>query len=98
MTLDMLLKVGGVVAAMSAGTATIWKVEDWTETRPVILRELKQAQLQIDQLSKSTVYLQFKWLSEKAKQPIPLSPEEQRDLCQSAKVLGFPPPIQGCPQ
>ena len=76
----------GAVSSMGYGT---WKVLDYTELRPITLKEYHITQQQLDGLSNSYLLIRFQILMEKRKQQGLVSFEEQQEICRIARVLGY---------
>lgn len=83
-----LLKVSAYVAAMTAIAAPAWAIAAYLHVTPVLTRDIEQIQLQIEQLSKSELALEFGQLIQKRGYG-GLTPDEQRRLCQLGMALNY---------
>lgn len=95
--LASMIRVGKWVATVAPLAAGMWYFGDYTEVRPALLKELHMAQMQIEELSKGQVLLQFNMLMEKYKMQGYLDQSDQMQLCTAAQVLGYPlSAVPGC--
>ena len=78
--------LGFPAIAASAGVA--WAVADWTEARPVILREFKSLEEQVAANSKTSLvilYTQLKPIVESGQ----ATPQQVQEFCAYARQLGI---------
>jgi hypothetical protein len=101
-----IVKIGSWLGGIGVVATAAYGVTDYTETRPIIKKEYVQfaqsidkkyeaLQLQLDQLSQTTLSIRFWNLQDKEKVNGTLTLDEQRDRCKLAKVLEYV--VQGCP-
>jgi hypothetical protein len=84
-----ILKAAALLAAVTAICGSAWAFMDYTEVRPVMIREFRVAQQQLEDMSQSVLLLQFQLLLE-TKKFRELTVEEQIRLCRIAEALKFP--------
>ena len=89
-TLEFAKAIGAFTVIGGAALA----VANYTELRPIVVKEFKSVQVQIEELSKSQLYIQFQWLQEKEKRE-GLTFDERQTMCRIARVLDFRG-IAGC--
>jgi len=94
MELGLISKVSGAVMASIALLAAGWKAADYTEVRPVILKEFKLRMAQMESLEKQVWLQRFLFLQTK-QQNGGLTFLEQQEMCQIARNLGFTG-VPGC--
>ena len=91
-----IVRIGAIVTAASVIAGTAWAIADYTDTRPVLEKELIQLQRQAEDLSQSVLSVRFWLLMDRLKINGQLTLEEQRELCKLAKELQYIG-IPGCP-
>lgn len=94
-TTKKILTAGAVVAALSSMSYAAWSALDYTELRPVLIREYRITQQAIDEIGKSVLLLRFQNLMEAQKRG-GLSFADRQELCRIARVLGYVG-VPGCP-
>ena len=83
-----IITTGAVFAAMSSMAFGAWKALDYTDLRPVLIREYRVSQQQIEEMSKSILLIRFQNLMEQRERG-GLGFADQQELCRIARVLGF---------
>lgn len=83
-----IIKIAGVVTALSVIAGTAWAIGDYTELRPVVKREFKMVQAQMESTNKAILLLQFSILDQKRQQGA-LTFLETQQYCSIARELGY---------
>jgi len=89
-----LLKAAGLLAASTTLASAAWVAGDYTEIRPVLLKEFHQLAEESAQINKAVLLIRFQLLMERAKFQ-PLDFDDQQELCRIAKELQFSG-VPGC--
>lgn len=83
-----IITAGAVFAAISSMAYGAWAALDYTDLRPVLVKEFRTSQQQLEEMSKSILLLRFQNLME-ARERGGLGFSDQQELCRISRVLGF---------
>ncbi len=79
----------GSIAGAITGIGTIWAALDWLDVRPVLARELKEVQAQIQTLTDKQILIEWSQLDAKLKQNGGLDFQEKQRYCSLSRALGY---------
>lgn len=92
------ITAGAVFAAFNGMAWGAWRIGEYTELRPVILREFRaNIKLAMDIAERNTIAIakqEFDAIEGKKDHGAELTYEEKRDLCKNAQILDYP--VDGC--
>ena len=83
-----ILTTAAVLAACATIIGTTWAALDYTDLRPILSREFRVTQQQLEDQSKSILLIRFQLLMQKKKQGL-WTFDDQQELCRIARVLGY---------
>jgi flagellar motor component MotA len=89
-----IIKAGSIMGAFLVLTGATVKALDYTETRPVILKEFRVVMDQVQQNTQATLLIRYQLLDAKRKSGT-LTVEESIERCQIAMVLNYPLSVIG---
>jgi len=92
--MNTILKAAAILTASTTLASAAWIAGDYTEVRPVLLKEFHQLAEESAQVNKAVLLIRFQLLMEKSKFQ-PLDFDDQQELCRIAKELQFSG-VPGC--
>jgi hypothetical protein len=90
------LKLTSILAATATAAGIIWAVADYTEVRPVIVKEFNEQISVVQNNSHSILLIRFQFLKSKQKITQLLTFEELNEMCAIAQELGFTAGMPEC--